>query len=129
MSDQFYGVNFHWGLGATTVTVTGATGIYHGLNYSTPTQKLETPDQRGKFIAVQYYNGVEKLTLEWLASDASAVSGSAVLTFPSVGTSCTVTSVDTQITGTGWKCDNIDVRETNTSNTVISGQFTRYAGF
>jgi hypothetical protein len=125
MSEAFYGVNLHWGLGSTTVTVTNAVGVYQSANYSTPADKLETRDQRGIFNAVQYTNAVEKLSLEWLASDANSASGSAALAYPNVSTNCTITS-DCQFSGSGWKCDDIQVRETNTANTIIAGQFTRY---
>lgn len=124
-ADQFYGVNFHWALGGTTITVTNATGVYQNARYSTPMDKLETKNQRGIFNGVQYINGVEKLTLEWLASDSSAASGSAAVTSPAVGTSVTITS-DGAWTGTGWKVDSIDVGYTNTANTTVTGQFTRY---
>ncbi len=125
---SFYGINFHFGLGSTTVTVTNATGIYQDANYSTPLEKLETRDQRGNFNAVQYYNPTEKLSLSWLASDANTASGSAAITYPTVGSQVSVTS-DSPFSGALWKTDAIEVHETNTSNTVINGQFTRYVGF
>ena len=128
MADAYYGINLHWGLGSTAVTVTNATGVYQNANYSNPTEKAETRDQRGKFIAVQYYNTVEKLTLEWLASDASSASGSAAISYPSTGTQVGITS-DGPFSGSLWKTDSVEIRETNITNTSITAQFTRYNGF
>lgn len=129
----FYGVNFHWGLGATTISVTNATGIYQSLGYSRPNDKLEQKDQRGQFCGVQYTNPVEKLTLEYLLSDANPASGSAVLTvgtaMPDTGTEVSITTSDTPISGAHWKVDAPDFRATNTSNAIISIQLTRYPGF
>lgn len=124
----FYGINFHFGLGPTTVTVTNATGVYQSARYSTPMDKLETRDQRGQFIAVQYTNPIEKLTLEYLASDANTASGSAAITFPLAGTNVTITS-DGPFTGANWKVDAPDLNETNTANSSITLNMTRYVGF
>ena len=133
MSTTFYGVNFHWGLGATTVTVTNATGIYQNITYARPADKLETKDQRNNIIAVQYTNPVEKLTLEYLLSDANPATGSAALTIgtsmPDTGTEVSITTADTPISGAHWKVDAPDYRATNTSNASITLQLTRYVGF
>jgi hypothetical protein len=125
MSEAFYGVNLHWGLGPTLVTVTNAVGQYQSANYSTPADKLESRDQRGIFNQVQWTNAIEKLSLEWLVSDASTASGSAAFSYPNVSTAVSITTA-APFSGSGWKCDAIDLRETNTSNAIIAGQFTRY---
>ena len=128
MSSAYYGVNLFWGLGPTTVTVTNATGIYQDADYSTPVEKKEERDQRGAFIAVNYYNTIEKLSLTWLASDANSASGSAGISYPNVGTQVSITSAQ-PFSGSLWKVDSHSETSTNTSNMVVKCELTRYAGF
>jgi hypothetical protein len=127
-TEIFNGVNLHWGLGSTTVTVTNAIGIYQDAGYNKKIEKNESRNQRGAFNGNTYFNDTEHLTLTWLASDANPASGSAAISSPGLGTSISITS-DMPFSGSGWKVDDISAHATNTGNTTVTGQFTRYPNF
>jgi hypothetical protein len=121
----FHGVNTHWGLGTTTVTVTNATGIYQSADYEAGMDESEARDQRGNAIGTAQYNYVESLTIEYLASDAQTASGSALIAKPDPGTLLTVVA-DNVISGSGWITKGTSTRQTNTAATVVSVKANRY---
>jgi len=124
-----YGINLGWGLGATAVTITGATGIFQDIEYNLKLDELETRDQRGTVATWTGYNPSEMATFNYFLSDANAASGSAVPTLnanvPDRSTKVTVTSVG-PMSGSSWIVQDVLVRETNTDNMKVTVKATRY---
>lgn len=58
-----YGIDLHWGLGATAVTVTNAIGIFQSIENELKIDEQEIRDQRGNVVTWIGYNPTQQATL------------------------------------------------------------------
>ena len=124
-AQTFYGLNIAWGLGATAVTVTSASGIFNSSEYNAKLDETEVKDQRGNVVTWVGYNPTEAATLEYFATDAGTVSGSAAITYPDRGAKISITA-DGAISGSGWIIQDVMARRTNTDAAKVTLKAVRY---
>jgi len=124
-SQVFYGLNIAWGLGATPITISGVTGQYQSSDQELKLDENEVRDQRGNVVAWTGYNPTEAVTLEYVATDASTASGSAVLTYPDRGAKITI-GCDGPISGSGWIVQSTAIKKTNTDACKVTLKAIRY---
>ena len=121
------GVNLRWGLGSSSITVTGATGTFQSIDYDENVEKNELRDQRGTVAAVVFYNPTATATIEYIVSDGSSVNGTATITKPDQGTNVTVTSAaGDSVAGTNWLVESTTQKEMNTDAVKVTLKLIRY---
>ena len=121
------GVNLRWGLGSSTVTVTGASGSFQSIDYDENVEKNEIRNQSGSVAAVIFYNPTATATIEYVVSDGNAVNGSATITKPDQGTNVTVTAASgDNVASTNWLVENTSQKEMNTDAVKVTLKLIRY---
>jgi len=119
-----YGIDLHWGLGATAVTVTNAIGIFQSIENELKIDEQEIRDQRGNVVTWIGYNPTQQATLEYYVADSgSTFSGSAPITInTSVPDRASMVSIgaDGPFSGSFWIVQNVLIREENTSATKVT---------
>lgn len=128
-AQTYYGLNVAWGLGQTAYTVTNATGIFQSSDHTETAEEATVRDQRGNVVEVSFFNPTGESTIEFIASDAGAAAGTAVISYPNQGTKVTVTAdAADPITGTNWLVRNAVTRRINTDATKVTLSVIRYLG-
>lgn len=115
LSQQIYNgaINLRWGLGATTVTVTGCTGTFSKLTSKLSAEVFELRDQRNSVISRVDNNPIYKGTITFWASDATTPNaGNAAIVMPNPGTLLTVvTATGSPLGAIKWIADDMDSDE------------------
>ena len=124
-AQSYYGLDIAWGLGAITMSISGVTGIYQSSDHELKLDETEIRDQRGNVVTWVGYNPSETSTLEYIASDASAAAGSAVITYPDRGSKISITG-DGPISGSGWIVQSDVIKRSNTDAVKVTLKCVRY---
>ena len=115
-----HGVNLHFGLGNTTVTITNATGVYQAYDYTRTSEKRIDKDQRNNAVTVTYSNPTDTGTVTYLASDSvTPATGNATMTYPDVQSYASITC-DSPMSGSNWMVDDVKFSATQDTNTRIT---------
>jgi len=126
-SQVYYGIDISWGLGGTTYAITNVSGIYQSSDHELKLDEAEIRDQRGNVVSWVGYNPTEAATLEYIASDASAASGSATVTYPDRGSKVSITA-DGAISGSGWIVQSDVIKRVKDDVCKVTLKCIRYAG-
>lgn len=121
----YYGLNIAWGLGQTAYAIAGVTGQYQSSDQELKLDENEVRDQLGNVVAWTGYNPTEGLTLEYIANDGSAASGSAAITYPDRGAKISVTGA-APVAGSGWIVQSTTIKRVNTDVAKVSIKANRY---
>lgn len=126
-AQNYYGLNLAWGLGATAYAISGVTGIYQSSDHELKLDELEIRDQRGNVVSWVGYNPTETATLEYIATDNGASSGSAAITYPNQGSKVTIgADAGDPISGSGWIIQSATIKKANTDACKITLKAVRY---
>ena len=120
-------VNVRWGLGASCVTITGATGQFQSVDLEEKLDELEVRDCRGTVTAWIGYNPVGSATIEYVVSAAGTIDGSAAITKPDQGAIVTIgTAVGDPLSGSNWIVQSTSQKESNTDVVKVTVKAIRY---
>ena len=131
MTQQVYhGLNVSWGLGATAITITGATGLFQSNEHDLKLDENEIRDQRGSVVVWTGYNPTATCMFEYYVSDLNAAaSGSAPLVLgtnvPDRGSMVSITSSH-PVSGSNWIITDTLIRETNTEAVKVTLKGVQY---
>lgn len=124
--NKYHGVAVNFGVGSAIGSVTG---VFQTRDHALEADNEMIRNGTGDTVEKTFYDtGRETCTFEYVASQAGAASGAATVTYPTVGDAFTVTDATyTQIVGTSWLCDSVDIRGSNTTAVRVTVRATRYA--
>lgn len=131
LPQAYHGINLNWGLGLTTVVITGATGLYQSVDTELSTELQVARDQRGNVQGNVWFNPNDTATVEYVVTDAgSPPSGSAAYTYPTQGGMISVTAgtASDPFTGSNWQVESVTFKESNTDAAKISLKLHRWPG-
>lgn len=129
-AQQFYGATIAWGLGSSSVTVTGASGLVQSADTELGVDTFEGRDQRGTVVTVTNYNPHDSATVEYIVTASGSFDGgSAAITYPTQGSMITIgTDTNDPLSGSNWIVQSALSRRANTDAAKIQLKCVRYLG-
>jgi len=125
----YYGLDLAWGLGATSMSISGVTGIYQSTDHELKLDEMEIKDQRGNVVSWVGYNPVETVSLEYVCTDGNTAFGTASITYPTQGSKISIGADSADpISGSGWIIQSTVIKRANTDATKVTLKGIRYLG-
>ena len=129
-NQQYYhgAVNVSWGLGTTTYSVSGVTGIFQSSDNESSADRTRVHDQRNSTVATVDSDPIQTVTLEYVASDSNSPNaGNAAIVWPYSGVMVTVTTdANDPVGATTWIVDSAVTKRMFNDVTKVTLKATRY---
>lgn len=121
-------LNIRWGLGSTTVTITGCTGLFQEIQTKQNTEKGTLRNQRGSELTAVDYNPTYTGTITYVCTDATTPNaGTAAITYPFNGTVLTiVTDSGDPVQNGVWLCEDVSIDRGNTKMATVTLSVKQY---
>lgn len=125
-TNYYHGLNIRWGTGVTACTAFGASSVISSIDVDQKSDESEIKNQYGSTVAWVGFDAKKEATFEYVAADAGAAAGNAVVTSPTIGDIITVSGGSTQVNGTTWIVKDITEKQMNTDAVKVSVKATLY---
>lgn len=125
-TNYYHGLNIRWGTGTTTSTAFGTSAVIQTIDVEQKVDESEIKNQYGATVAWVGFDAKKEATFEYVAADAQAPAGNAVVTQPTQGDIITVSGGETVVNGTTWIVKSILEKAMNTDATKVTVRATLY---
>ena|ERR1035437_3352882 len=123
-TNVYHGVNINFGIGST---ITSVTGLFQTNDHGIESDNEIIRDGNGNEIEKTFYGFKQTATFDYVATQAGSPTGTATVTYPTIGTMVTVADTNyTNIAGTNWLIDNVDSKRSNTAAVRVTIKMTAY---